>query len=293
MKKRIFDYTADEVFNADREQIVNSIRLSEGRTLMVENVVSIEPPLDVVTGPELAAAFGADLITLNCLDVMNPGVKVFTDKGSETLSVQEVKKLTGRFVGCNLEPVPAGMDGIDVGRTVTRESVEQAIELGLDYVMLTGNPGNCVSQETILDAISLVRNVSQDIMIIAGKMHAGGVGNDYNLAIVPQFAEAGADVMMFPAPYTTPGVDPQLAKEMMSAVHEAGMLGMLAIGTSQEGAYESYIEQVGIAAKAAGADIVHIGDGGYSGLAIPENIMRLGITIRGRRHQFKRMANRR
>ena len=207
--------------------------------------------------------------------------------------MQEVKKLTGRFVGCNLEPVPAGMDGIDVGRTVTRESVEQAIELGLDYVMLTGNPGNCVSQETILDAISLVRNVSQDIMIIAGKMHAGGVGNDYNLAIVPQFAEAGADVMMFPAPYTTPGVDPQLAKEMMSAVHEAGMLGMLAIGTSQEGAYESYIEQVGIAAKAAGADIVHIGDGGYSGLAIPENIMRLGITIRGRRHQFKRMANRR
>ena len=89
MKKRIFDYTADEVFNADREQIVNSIRLSEGRTLMVENVVSIEPPLDVVTGPELAAAFGADLITLNCLDVMNPGVKVFTDKGSENFQCKK------------------------------------------------------------------------------------------------------------------------------------------------------------------------------------------------------------
>ncbi|OEF08928.1 hypothetical protein A1QI_15725 [Vibrio genomosp. F10 str. 9ZB36] len=71
------------------------------------------------------------------------------------------------------------------------------------------------------------------------------------------------------------------------------MLGMLAIGTSQEGASESYIEQVAMASKAAGADIVHIGDGGYSGIAPPENIMQLGITLRGRRHQYKRMANRR
>lgn len=79
----------------------------------------------------------------------------------------------------------------------------------------------------------------------------------------------------------------------MSEVHKAGLLGMLAIGTSQEGSGENYIEKVAMESKAAGADIVHIGDSGYSGLAIPENIIRLGITLRGRRHQYKRMANRR
>ncbi|MGD8110840.1 dihydrodipicolinate synthase [Vibrio sp. TRT 17S01] len=293
MKKRIFDYTAEDLRHASRKQIVNSIRNSEGRTLMVENVVAITPPLDVVSGAEIAAAFGADMITLNCLDVMKPAIKILSENPDETMSIAEVKAATGRLIGCNLEPIPDDVKHVDVGRTVTKETVQKAVELGLDYVMLTGNPGNCVTQETILDAISLVRSVSQELIIVAGKMHAGGVGNDYNLSIVPAFAEAGADIMMFPAPYTTPGVDPTLAREMMSAVHKTGMLGMLAIGTSQEGADESYIEQVAIAAKAAGADVVHIGDGGYSGIAPPENIMKLGITLRGRRHQYKRMANRR
>nr|WP_175579578.1 dihydrodipicolinate synthase [Vibrio hepatarius] len=260
---------------------------------MVENVVAITPPIDVVSGADIAAAFGADMITLNCLDVMSPKIRVLSEDPEASMSIAQVKEATGRLIGCNLEPVPADVQHIDIGRTVTTQTVEKAIELGLDYVMLTGNPGNCVTQETILDAISLVRSVSQEIIIVAGKMHAGGVGNDYNLSIVPAFAEAGADIMMFPAPYTTPGVDPQLAKEMMAAVHSSGMLGMLAIGTSQEGATESYIEQVAIASKAAGADIVHIGDGGYSGIAPPENILHLGITLRGRRHQYKRMANRR
>ncbi|NVJ56754.1 MAG: dihydrodipicolinate synthase [Vibrionaceae bacterium] len=293
MKKRIFDYTSEDFRHANRQQIVDSIRLSEGRTLMVENVVAITPPIDVVSGAEIAAAFGADMITLNCLDVMSPKIRVLSEDPEASISIAQVKEATGRLIGCNLEPVPADVQHIDIGRTVTTQTVEKAIELGLDYVMLTGNPGNCVTQETILDAISLVRSVSKEIIIVAGKMHAGGVGNDYNLSIVPAFAEAGADIMMFPAPYTTPGVDPQLAKEMMAAVHSRGMLGMLAIGTSQEGATESYIEQVAIASKAAGADIVHIGDGGYSGIAPPENILHLGITLRGRRHQYKRMANRR
>jgi hypothetical protein len=40
----------------------------------------------------------------------------------------------------------------------------------------------------------------------------------------------------------------------------------------------------------AGADIFHIGDAGYSGIALPENIMNYSIAIRGRRHTFRRMA---
>ncbi|MDX1303063.1 dihydrodipicolinate synthase [Photobacterium sp.] len=296
MKKRIFDLTSHDVNSMTRTEIVECIKLSEGRTMMVENVVSVAPPLDLVSGAEIAAAFGADMITLNCLDIFHPRAEV-SGAGShgvkDHFTIEELRDLTGRLIGCNLEPVPAGFTDIAVGRSVTRETVEQAVELGMNYIMLTGNPGMNVSQETILDAIRLCREVSQNIVIIAGKMHGGGVGNDYNLDIVSDFAEAGADIMMFPAPYTTPSVSPEIAHQMMDAVHNAGMLGLLAIGTSQEGASESYIEQVAMASKGAGADIIHIGDGGYGGIAVPENIIRMGMTIRGRRHQFKRMANRR
>ena len=293
MKKRIFDYTAEDFRLANREQLIEAIRHSEGRTVMVENVVALTPPIDMVSGPELAAAFGADMITLNCLDVFEPKIRILADDPNEFLTIEQVKLYTGRLIGCNLEPIPPGVTNLAVGRTVTAETVKRTVEIGLDYVMLTGNPGNGVSQETILEAIGLVRRIAPELLIVAGKMHAGGVGNDYNLNIIPAFAEAGADIMMFPAAYTTPGVSPDLAREMMTAVHKTNMLGMLAIGTSQEGASESYIEQVAINAKAAGADVVHIGDGGYSGIAPLENILRLGLTLRGRRHQFKRMANRR
>ncbi|UTV26747.1 DUF7916 family protein [Photobacterium atrarenae] len=296
MKKRIFDLTRQDIATMGRKEIVECIKISEGRTMMVENVVSMEPPLDLVSGAEIAAAFGADMITLNVLDLMDPRAAV---NGAEAhgvadyFTVADLKQLSGRILGCNLEPVPQGFSDIPPGRALSAETVERAVELGLNYIMLTGNPGMAVSQETILNAISLTRSISKEIVIIAGKMHGGGVGNDYNTDFIPQFAEAGADIMMFPAPFTTPGMHPALATSLMTAVHEAGMLGMLAIGTSQEGASESYIEKVATESKGAGADIVHIGDGGYGGLAVLENIMRMGITIRGRRHQFKRMANRR
>ena len=43
--------------------------------------------------------------------------------------------------------------------------------------------------------------------------------------------------------------------------------------------------------KTAGADIHHIGDAGYGGMAIPENIMALSIiAIKGRRHTYRCMA---
>ncbi|NOI66810.1 dihydrodipicolinate synthase [Vibrio sp. 99-8-1] len=294
MNKRIFDLTHQDITTATRQQLLDSIRLSEGRTMMVETIASAIPTVDVVSNAELAAAFGADMITLNLLNLYNPSVKINLHDTAQEMNIEQVKQCTGRLLGCNLEPVPNEVDvNIEAGRTLSKETINNAIELGMNYIMLTGNPGMKVTQQTILDGIKLVRSVSKEIIIIAGKMHGSGVGNDYNLDIVADFASAGADIVMFPAPYTTPGVNAALAQQMMNEVHKAGLLGMLAIGTSQEGSCESYIEKVAMESKAAGADIVHIGDSGYSGLAIPENIMRLGITLRGRRHQYKRMANRR
>ena len=42
--------------------------------------------------------------------------------------------------------------------------------------------------------------------------------------------------------------------------------------------------------KRVGADIHHIGDGGYGRMADPENIRALSIAVRGKRHTYFKMA---
>ncbi|HBT16182.1 MAG TPA: PEP phosphonomutase, partial [Firmicutes bacterium] len=42
--------------------------------------------------------------------------------------------------------------------------------------------------------------------------------------------------------------------------------------------------------KMTGTDLHHLGDAGYPGIAIPENIMSYSIAIRGKRHTYSRMA---
>lgn len=65
---------------------------------------------------------------------------------------------------------------------------------------------------------------------------------------------------------------------------------MTAIGTSQEGADTHTIRQIALMSKMAGADLHHIGDTGYMGIALPENILAYSIVIRGVRHTYARVA---
>jgi hypothetical protein len=60
--------------------------------------------------------------------------------------------------------------------------------------------------EKIEQAITLA-NKHFGGLIIAGKMHnAGTAGKLFDLDAFSRFAEAGADVILFPAPGTVPGV---------------------------------------------------------------------------------------
>jgi hypothetical protein len=65
---------------------------------------------------------------------------------------------------------------------------------------------------------------------------------------------------------------------------------MNGIGTSQEGASLTTIEQLALMSKMSGADVHHIGDAGMMGIAVPENITAWSIALRGRRHTWHRMA---
>ena len=168
--------------------------------------------------------------------------------------------------------------------------------MGVDIIVITGNPGNQVSNEAIVSSIKEIRKeLGDDIVLIAGKMHASGMAKEAGEAIINKdtvkaFTEAGADVIMIPAPGTIPGITVEYAHELISYIHSLGRLSLTAIGTSQEGADFQTIRQIALNCKMAGTDIHHIGDSGYVGMALPENIMAYSIAIRGVRHTYRKMG---
>ena len=50
------------------------------------------------------------------------------------------------------------------------------------------------------------------------------------------------------------------------------------------------IKQIALRNKICGVDIQHIGDAGYGGLAVVDNIYALSNAIRGVRHTVSRLA---
>lgn len=309
--KRIFELTLKDIEDMDKNTLIETIKNSEGRTVMAETVITVPPLIYGVSNLELAAAFGSDMITLNLFDFQKPFIFGIDDVGANisdvagALSMMEeialknakdpeyvkrIKKIVGRFIGVNLEPVPEGVKYVE-GRKLTEENLKRAREYGFDYVVITGNPNTGVNETTVIQGIELAKKILGDkLMIVAGKMHGAGSGNIYDDKVLRDFVKAGADCVLIPAPGTVPGIDLDLAKKQIDAIHEEGALAMTAIGTSQEGAQKNVIEYIAIQSKMAGADIQHIGDAGYSGVAFPENIMALSIAIRGVRHTYRRMA---
>lgn len=310
--KRIFDLEYNDFMNYSKSDLLETIKQSEGRTVMAETVISVMPLLDGVANAETASAFGADMVTLNAFDFANPFIFGFDDLSTDMFGgiaqygkvieekikenrknaeyVQEFKSRVGRFVGVNMEPVPKDIPYPD-GMRLSEKNIKGAQKLGFDYVVVTANPKTNIGSDDIIQGIQLIREtVGDDLLIIAGKMHGAGAGNIYSEKVVEDFVTAGADVVLIPSPGTVPGYDFKLVQNFIQLVHKHGSLAMSTIGTSQEGATESVIEEMALDSKKAGADIQHIGDAGYSGMALPENIMTLSIAIRGKRHTYRQIS---
>ena len=303
MTKRLISCTASDLAAMDKPQLLEAIAASEGRVLACECIGITPPLLTDVTNAEYAAALSADLLLLNMFDVRQPVIQALPPvPPAET--VRELKRLTGRPVGINLEPVDpalaARQDGslwqMSSGRLATPENARIAAEMGFDMILLPGNPGNGVTNHAIARALCALREaVGSRVILAAGKMHAAGVrGEGGSRILTPADADAlmdaGADVILLPAPGTVPGVTLEWAHSLIERVHSRGRLALTAIGTSQEGADPDTIRRIALLCKMAGADIHHIGDTGVPGMALPHNILAYSIAIRGERHTFRRMA---
>jgi len=221
MVKRLISANTSEMLSMNGAELKQSIKASEGRVVLSENVV-VHEPLDGITTSEVAAAFGADLILLNALDVLNPLILGLYD-GEETLATAKVhhdgeiihhlQKLVGRPIGVNLEPVDPNAKMaenrlvIPEGRMASEKTLREVEKLGFNFVVLTGNPGTGVTNEQIANNIKVAKQVFSGL-VIAGKMHGAGVDEAVvSKEAVENFLAAGADVILVPAVGTVPGFD--------------------------------------------------------------------------------------
>lgn len=293
--KRLLSCVASEMLALRGAQLKQSILASEGRTVLAETYGRREPLLGDITNAELAAAFGADLILLNGFDCFHPEIFGLPESMADD-PVRGLESLCGRLVGANLEPVDesAGMmearDEIAAGRKASAETFEAAEALGLRFVCLTGNPGTGVTNAEIEKAIRTAKAHFSGL-IFAGKMHAAGVDEPViDLDTVRRFMAAGADVILLPMAGTVPGLSEEEVREACRVIRAGGCLSLTAIGTAQESADTATVRELALCAKRCGADIQHIGDAGWGGLAFPENIQALSVAIRGVRHTYFKMA---
>ena len=293
MVKRFISSNASEILKMTATELKQSIKASEGRIILSENVAFKESYIGDVTNAEIARAFGADLILLNGLDLFEPLVAGLDNSAD---FVGELHRLVGRPIGVNLEPVDKGaqMSGerldINEGRKASLATIQRAEELGVDFICLTGNPGTGVTNQAIIDTIRLVKENFSGLLI-AGKMHASGVDEPVaDLEAIGKFIAAGVDIVLAPAVGSVPGFDEQDLKVVVRLAHQQGALVMSAIGTSQESADEDTVKQMAIRNKICGVDIQHIGDSGYGCLAPVENIFAMSKALRGQRHTISMIS---
>jgi len=295
--KRFLNCNREDFLAMSSRELLQSIKDSEGRILISECIASM-PNIYQPSYPELARAMGADMILLNIFDVEEPFIQGIGE-GEDV--IRKLKQYCGCPVGLNLEPTDLVGDEWKVtsGRQANAKNALKAKEMGFDFICLTGNPGNLVNNKNITSALKEIREAIGDALIlIAGKMHASGIDSEGNENIISlndikEFVEKGADIILLPAVGTVPGVDLNYVKERVRYIHQLNALALSAIGTSQEGSDEDTIKDIALLAKQSGVDIHHIGDSGLNGMAIPENIFNYSKVIRGKRHTYSRMANRR
>jgi hypothetical protein len=304
--KRLLDANASDFAAMTAADLIEGIRLSEGRIVAAEIIATAPPLVDKVSNVELAAAMGADLILLNLYDVTAPqvfgiptdasqtGTKVFGwIPSGQDATLGLVKSWIGRPVGLNLEPIENPEAASSPGRLANAANARLAVEQGADFILVTGNPHTGVTNQGIRRAVAEIRaGVGNQLALFAGKIHAAGTSE----AMMTEkdmrtLASEGVDGIALPAPATVPGMTVEIGHHLVELAHAFGLLVMNGVGTSQEGASRSTIEQLALWSKMTGADVHHIGDAGTIGIAIPENIYSWCLALRGRRHTWHRMAS--
>jgi hypothetical protein len=322
MAKRIIESHPAVLAKLQGKEVLETIRVSGGRAVSAEIVVFHPGLISGVSNGALCAAFGADIVHLNHYDVEKPQIAgmISTNEGKDTWAkagvsifqkdevegppsdfletlgfgrtIWDLRQSIGRVCSLSLE---VDFDGADApkGRLSTPETARKAIDQGAAYLTLVGTPAH--STEVLANNFRKLRqSLGESAMLVAGRMPWGGsrVGMPDFLHAdeVEVMIKAGADMVMLPAPGTMPNATMEAITDAVSMAHKLGAVAEITIGTTQESSDEGTVRRLALDSRLTGADLFQIGDGGYSGMTIPENILAFAIAIKGRRHTYRRMA---
>jgi hypothetical protein len=297
--KRLIDCTKSDFEKMSAAELKESIYESEGRVMMAQTLVMAgKGMLTGVSNAEIEAAFGADMIMLNTYHVdgqhENPGM--------QGMNAKDLKKLINRPIGIYLGCPNKGEEKVKShGPIATPENIRLCLEEGADFIVLGGNPGAGTTIETIIEATKMTKEIVGDkALIFSGKWEDGvrekvlgdPLAKRPAKEIIKELIDAGADVIDLPAPGSRHGISVDMIRELVEFVHsyKSGTLVMAFLNSSVESADVDTIREIALKMKETGADIHAIGDGGYAGCTVPENVFQLSMTIRGRRFTYKRMA---
>ncbi|WP_026883617.1 hypothetical protein [Clostridium akagii] len=297
--KRLIDCTKSDFEKMTATELKESIYESEGRVIMSQHLIMAgKGMLTGVTNTEIEAAFGADMILLNTYHVDGK----HDNPGMQGMKLKDLKKLINRPIGIYLGCPNKGEEKISShGPIATPENISLCLEEGADFIVLGGNPGSGTTIETIIESTKMAKEIIGDkALIFSGKWEDGvrekvlgdPLAKRPAKEIIKELIDAGADVIDLPAPGSRHGISVDMIRECVEFAHsyKPGTAVMAFLDSSVESADVDTIREIALKMKETGADIHAIGDGGYAGCTVPENIYQLSMTIRGRRFTFKRMA---
>lgn len=327
MVKRLLNCSPKEMLALNSRELLEAIRMSEGRTILGLARVRGSNLIQYVSVPEVVAGFGADIVRLNAYDIQNPifpGLPSKDPKDDEPYrdiqvqvgkgwTAREIREMIGRpiSVGLFITPTIYGAKNVDTGFTdvpeqrfgidigFSEERVRMVLDQGFDVLWVAGHG---VSHANRVAAVRAAKKIAEDrIVIESGVPHGPGLiyANEvpYNLREIftPEMAaelvEAGADIIQYPAAGSLPGFTMSYVGEIVDAIHKAGGLANAGIHNSQEGADVETIRRIAIDNKMLGADMYTLGDAAFNeNMGDPEVYMALSIAVKGKRHTYRRMS---
>jgi hypothetical protein len=316
MVKRFLTASPQEILSMSKKELITSIKMCEGRIILVAARVRGPNLVDGISNAELAAAFGADLVCIDTYDVRNPYITGLPNKISREeedkllyqVQIQlgrgqtpgDLRKLIGRPVGVFLTVVSEDLrEGLEkhYGHVFfTKENAKLAVEQGADFLTIYGwRPQD---ENLLIKAIEECKDeVGDKVIVMTGRVHGPGLMGQLAARklitkdSLKKLCEVGPDYIALPAPGTFPGFTVEYVSQLVDMIHDYDILVGLGIHTSQEGSDVDTIRRIAILAKMAGADVYELGDSGFTeSMVPPENIMALSIAVRGIRHTYRRMA---
>ncbi|MBK8021038.1 MAG: hypothetical protein IPK19_06290 [Chloroflexi bacterium] len=297
MAKRLLEAVASDFRAMDGADLAESIRLAEGRTLSAEVIASAEPPVDGISGGELAAAMGADIIALDQYDPFAPRIAGVEAEFMDDRPLAQYGLLLGCPVAINLivaEPERAPGLG---GRLFSRESLDAAVTQGANLIFLYARPRQGGTATMQAEAARLIATAHPRAAMVVGVPSFSKppprdeASFESHRQEILALLDAGCHGVGMPMPGSKQGWQAEQAAALIDVAQARGGLTWLFVTGSVEGAPPSVMHDLALLGKQLGADAFRLDEAGLSGMPNPENIFAFSMALRGARHTYRRMAS--